>query len=184
MSNPDFSRLRRIALPLFVFALSLVVHYVWFTLTGNTTASGAESGCQSCSSTSCSSTPSVFDQYIATQSYWLGYSIALPLAFAASAIRQNFESRSRAAKGAAFGGISLSALLGFAGCYLTGCCGSPMLAVYVGLLGTAFLPFAKPLVAFITTVSILGSVWLLQRSASNQACAITAAGCCGPDKKC
>ena len=37
------------------------------------------------------------------------------------------------------GGITLSGFLAVAGCYLLGCCGSPMLAVYMSLFGVSFL---------------------------------------------
>lgn len=46
-----------------------------------------------------------------------------------------------------------------AGCYMLGCCGSPMLAVYLSFLGAAFLPWAKPFVALLTTV-VLITAWL------------------------
>lgn len=152
MNIPTSSRFSHALLPLSVFALTFAGHYAWFVFSG-TPSAVAESGCSSCA-TACASSAPGFSQYIQTQTYLLGYSFALPLAFAAVAIRQFMEKRSKAAQGAAVGGVSLSAILGFAGCFLTGCCGSPMLAVYVSLLGTAFLPFAKPMVAILTTLFI------------------------------
>ncbi len=185
MSKHTSNKLVRALLPLSVFVMAFAGHFIWFALSGGS-SSGAESGCGSCE-TACAAPPAVGSQYISTQSYLLGYSIALPLAFAAFAIRQFFEHRAQAAaKGAAVGGLSLSALLGFAGCWMTGCCGSPMLGVYISLLGAGFLPFAKPLVAGITTLSIAGSFWLLNRSASKQSCSNTASSgpCCEPGTQC
>ena len=156
--------LRRVSakglLPALVFLLTLGAHYVWFVKTGSTPAETTGSSC----GWSCETGAPGIAEYMKTQTYLLGYSVALSLSFASIAIRQFMQQRSKTARGAAFGGVSASALLGFAGCYLTGCCGSPMLGVYIGLLGPTFLPFAKPLVAVITTVSILFSARALLQS--------------------
>ena len=40
---------------------------------------------------------------------------------------------------------------------MLGCCGSPMLAVYLSLFGAAFLPWAKPLIALLTTVTLFAA---------------------------
>jgi hypothetical protein len=159
-----------------VFALTFAAHYAWSSLSGAPAASSAASCAEGCG-TSCSTPAAAGNSYIETQSYFLGYSFALSLAFASVAIRQYIEKRTMAAKGAAIGGLSLSTILGFAGCFLTGCCGSPMLAVYVSLLGTAFLPFAKPLVAVLTTLSIFGTAWWLNRSAKKGACCNSGTAC-------
>ena len=47
----------------------------------------------------------------------------------------------------AFGGVSLVTLLAAAGCFLIGCCGSPMLAIYVSLFGSKAAGIGKPLMA-------------------------------------
>lgn len=186
MSNKA-SMVPRFLLPLGVFVLAFAGHFIWFALSGGA-SSGAEGGCGSGCGTSCAPapTPAIGSQYIDSQSYLLGYSIALPLSFASIAIRKFLENRSQAAKGAAIGGISFSTFLGFAGCFMTGCCGSPMLGVYVSLLGAGFLPFAKPFVAVLTTLSIAASFWWLNRSASKQACSTddTSTSCCGPATQC
>ncbi len=180
--NPNSHRIVRALLPLSVFVLTFAAHYAWFAMSG-TPLAATESNCKSCG-ISCSTPATGNSSYIGTQTYLLGYSIALSLAFASLAIRQFLEKRSKAAQGAALGGMSLSALLGFAGCYLTGCCGSPMLAVYVSLLGAAFLPFAKPLIAAVTTLSIAASVWWLSQSRAKETGAEPAAGCCDTGTQC
>jgi hypothetical protein len=53
--------------------------------------------------------------------------------------------------------------LALAGCFLVGCCGSPMLVVYLSLFGAWFLPLAKPLVAVVTTISIAAAWWWMRR---------------------
>ena len=75
-----------------------------------------------------------------------------------------------------------------AGCFLAGCCGSPMLGVYLSLFGASFLPWAKPLVAGLTTAMIAGSYWWMRRreraccgAAGDAGCATQ--GACGCEKK-
>jgi hypothetical protein len=38
-----------------------------------------------------------------------------------------------------------------------------MLVVYLNLFGAGFLPLAKPLVAVVTTLSIIGAWWWMKR---------------------
>lgn len=107
--------------------------------------------------------PSWIQIYLETQSYWLGFSYALSLTFAVYAFRRYREQRYCAAKNLAIGGVTFSGFLAVAGCYLIGCCGSPMLVVYLSFFGAAFLPFAKPLVALVTSISILAAWWWMNR---------------------
>jgi hypothetical protein len=149
--------LRRAFLPLAVFVAVGVVHYLyvglfperdpvqdrWATVVADSTW---------------------LQHYIKTQSYWLTFSYAASLAFAAHAFRRYREEQACGARNAAIGGVTLSGFLSVAGCYLLGCCGSPMLGVYLSLFGAAFLPFMKPLVAGLTTVSLAGAWWWMNRS--------------------
>ncbi len=103
--------------------------------------------------------------YITGGSYWLGYSYALSSGFAAFAVIRYLQNRQRSAGKLALGGVGFSGFLSVAGCFLIGCCGSPMLGVYLSLFGASFLPFAKPLVAAVTTVFIVLSwFWLRRKS--------------------
>lgn len=95
-------------------------------------------------------------EYIKSEEYWFGYSYALCFAFVASSIQSYRKSQCATSRNAAIGGATLSGFLAFAGCFLIGCCGSPMLVVWLNLFGAAFLPFAKPLIALITTITIFG----------------------------
>jgi hypothetical protein len=99
------------------------------------------------------------------QQYFLGFSYALGAAFAAWAlIRSIFLNQERAvAAGAAAGGITLVGILMAGGCFLIGCCGSPMLAVYMSLFGAKALGFGKPLTAVITLASVSCGYWYLSR---------------------
>ncbi len=141
-----------------VFGLVFTGHAAWRITQGGTDCAPAcatEVGDDACATG--------FDQYVATGGYWLGYSYALPLAFASVALRRYREQRMCRARTLAIGGVAFSGFLAVAACFLLGCCGSPMLAVYLSLFGAAFLPLAKLLIAAITTVLILGGSWWLRK---------------------
>ena len=152
------SRVRRILLPAATFVIVLAFHYAWTGLFPErdpaqdrwVSAPAAEI--------------SWFRRYVETQSYWMGYSYAVALTFAVVALRRYQENRLCGGRNLAIGGVTLSGFLAVAGCFLLGCCGSPMLAVYLSLFGASFLPFAKPLVAAITSITIIaGWFWLNRR---------------------
>lgn len=123
--------------------------------------------------------------YVETKSYWLSYTYALSLTFAAAALRRYWEQRVRAARNLAIGGVTLSGFLAVAGCFLLGCCGSPMLGVYLSWFGASFLPLAKPLMAGIATLMIGASWWwmwhrgghLPSGAETNRACPSGTCGC-------
>ena len=114
--------------------------------------------------------------YFGQQEYFLGFSYALAAAFTVYALLKFAADRKRAAAGAA-GGLALTGGLYAAGCFLLGCCGSPLLAVYLGFLGASYLSFAKPLVAAITLLSVIGGYFWLERKG---ACCCGDAACCPP----
>ena len=65
--------------------------------------------------------------------------------------------------GAAAGGVTLVGALMAGGCFLIGCCGSPMLTVYLSLFGAKALGLGKPLMALVTLVSVSCGYWCLSR---------------------
>jgi hypothetical protein len=145
-------------LPLGVFAATVVVHVFW---TGSLPEPAAV---QSQWASLPVDEQSRWSGYLEAGNLWLGYSYGISFAFAAVALRRYLRARSSAAGRFALGGTTFSGLLAFLGCYLTGCCGSPMLLVYLNLFGAGFLPFAKPFIAALTTVSILGAWWWMGRT--------------------
>ncbi|OGH61644.1 MAG: hypothetical protein A3G34_15890 [Candidatus Lindowbacteria bacterium RIFCSPLOWO2_12_FULL_62_27] len=130
----------RSVLPIAVFWAVWGVHYLWLGLF-----------------------PEGGRSYAATQSYFLGFSYALSLAFAVWALRRYREDKLCGSRSLAIGGITFSGVLAVAGCYLLGCCGSPILVVYLNLFGAALLPLARPLVAVITLLSVAAAAWWLSR---------------------
>ncbi len=148
-------------LPSVVFVATLGVHFLWLGLFPD------QDPAQSAWAALPPQGPSSwFPTYIEAGSFWLGYSYALSVAFAAVALRRYHRNRSCGAGRFAVAGVTWTGVLSVAGCYLVGCCGSPMLVVWLNLFGATFLPFAKPLMAAVTTLSILAAwVWMVRATA-------------------
>jgi hypothetical protein len=170
---------RRAALPVMVFVVVALIRFVWINVFPE------QNSAQDRWATVLSvEEPSWINRYMEGQNYWLGYSYALSLAFAAVAFRRYREKNSFSGKTLALGSVTFSGFLAFAGCFLLGCCGSPMLAVYLSLFGAGFLPLAKPLIAVMTTAFVAASWWWMGRSKpesqfceeSRQICS-----CCGTE---
>jgi len=118
--------------------------------------------------------------YVRTQDYFVGFSYALAAAFAAWALSRCISSRGKAGTtGVAVGSITLVGVLMASGCFLIGCCGSPMLAIYLSLFGSRVLGFAKPLTALITLVSVGCGYWCLSRRFARGECVDA---CCSPSE--
>jgi len=164
-------KFRRFLLPLAVFLVVAAAHFVWSGLFPEVDPAQARWATLAAPETSW------LNRYFESQSYWLGYSYALSLAFAVLALRRYREERFCSAKTLAFGGVTLSGFLALAGCFLVGCCGSPMLVIYLSLFGAWFLPLAKPLVAVVTTLSIIGAWWWMKRSQPSPNPTPTASSC-------
>lgn len=109
---------------------------------------------------------SLVSLYFKRQDFFLSFSYALAGAFTIYAILKFIQNRSSGVAGV-LGGVTLTGILYFAGCFLLGCCGSPMLVVYLSLFGSSFLGFTKLLVAIITTISVVvGYFWMNKKSKS------------------
>lgn len=154
--------IRRVGLPIIVFMATGVFHYIWLGLFPETNPLQDQW-------LVVEAVPPIswLQRYTETQSYYLGFSYAVALAFASVALRRYREERYCATRNLAIGGISFSGFLAVAGCYLLGCCGSPMLAVYLSIFGATFLPLAKPLIAILTITFIALSWWSMNRLKNN-----------------
>ncbi|MBI5017867.1 MAG: hypothetical protein HZB55_20540 [Deltaproteobacteria bacterium] len=141
-------------MPLGVFAATVALHFVWLGLFPEQDPAQARWALLPDDRT-------WFGRYRESQSYWLSYSYGLSMAFASVSFRRYLRNRYCSAGRFAVGGATFAGILAVAGCYLIGCCGSPMLVVWLNLFGARFLPFAKPLLAALTTVSIAAAwVWI------------------------
>ncbi len=104
-----------------------------------------------------------FATYFSEQDYLLGLSYALGAAFAAWALGQYLATRQAAMAAGAAGSVTLVGVLMAAGCFLIGCCGSPMLGVYLGLFGAKAMGVGKPLMAAVSALSVGWGYWYLRR---------------------
>lgn len=177
--KPGTSILRRALLPVVVFLAVGVAHYVWLGVFPE-----RDPAQDRWAATPAASEGSWLHRYLEAQSYWLGFSYALSLAFAAYALRRYREKRHCAARNLAVGGVTFSGFLAVLGCYLLGCCGSPMLAVYLNLFGAAFLPLAKPLVAVLTVTLTAAAWWWMWRRAKTLSVAQSDPACEDPTCRC
>lgn len=109
-----------------------------------------------------------WQSYIINQDYFVSFSYALSASFAVWATARFVYSRRQAAAVGAFGGVSLVTLLAVAGCFLIGCCGSPMLPIYLALFGSNAAGIGKPLMALISLIAIGGGyLYVLRKSNCN-----------------
>lgn len=110
-----------------------------------------------------------FERYVQRQDYFLGIAYALAFAFAVYALMHCQRNRKRAMAGAAFG-VGLGSALWAGTCFLVGCCGSPVLSIWLGLFGAKALGLTKPLVAVITALSVVLGYLCLRRSCCADCC--------------
>lgn len=175
--------IKRAVLPVSAFIVVMELHFGFQVLNYKLNPTAA---CppEATADGSCCRSPdetSAFRVYLQGQGYWLGISYALPLAFAVTAFRRYREQRSAFNRKLAIGGLTLYGVLAAAGCFLTGCCGSPMLAVYASFLGATYLPFAKPLLAGFSAFTVVIAWWWMNRSNVTAACNCSDAVCCSGD---
>ena len=148
-------------IPLAVFGLTFLSHFAYFYLSKTWFSPWVMVGDQN---------NLILRSYFEQQEYFLGFSYALALAFLAFSFLMVLERKKGGYKGV-FGGLSLVTLLYIFGCFLIGCCGSPMLAVYLGLFGASFLGLTKPIVTGLTIVSVVLGYFWLQKKENCQSCA-------------
>jgi hypothetical protein len=108
---------------------------------------------------------SFWQNYVISQDYFVTFSYALSASFAVCASARFVYLRRRAAAIGALGGVSLVTFLAAAGCFLIGCCGSPILPIYIALFGSKAAGVGKPLMALISLVSVGGGyLYVIRRS--------------------
>jgi hypothetical protein len=148
-------------IPAGVFLAIFVAHALYLGFS----AASAPSGWNDFNMSANAAEPLGLRTYWRGQDYFMGFSYALGAAFAAWAFSRciSFRRGRIATGGAAVGGLTLVGALMAGGCFLIGCCGSPMLAVYVSLFGAKALGVGKPLTALVTLVSVGCGYWCLSR---------------------
>lgn len=118
-----------------------------------------------------------FESYSTEQDFYLGFSYALGAAFAVWAVGQFIRNRQAAMAAGAVGSVTFVGVLMAAGCFLVGCCGSPMLGLYLGLFGAKALGVGKPLMALATVISVGWGHWYLSRRATKGLCTVSGCNC-------
>ncbi len=113
---------------------------------------------------------SYLTSYIGTQEVFLGLSYACSAGFLAYALMTYRDNRRAGVAGLA-GSVTLSGALYVGACFFLGCCGSPMLGVYLALFGAPLLGLTKIATFVLTLVSVvLGVSWLERRLKASKAC--------------
>lgn len=153
---------KRLLAPLLVFITVWIIHYIWiiyFPEIDETQLQWAPVGH--------STAIELFKGYIASKSYFLSYTYALSFAFAYFNYR-NYQEKKACSPGKIplISSIGITSILSVSGCFLIGCCGSPMLAVYLTWFGAGFVPIAKPLIAILSTLMIFGMYFISIRKNS------------------
>jgi len=121
--------------------------------------------------------------YLQGQDYYTGFSYALGAAFAAWAIGRFLRSRQAAMAAGAAGSITFVGVLLAAGCFMIGCCGSPMLGVYLGIFGAKALGIGKPLMALVSLVSVGVGYWYLSWRTKKKICLDSSCACHSPSSE-
>ncbi len=121
--------------------------------------------------------------YLQAQDYYNGFSYALGAAFAAWAIGRFLRLRHAAMAAGAAGSITFVGVLMAAGCFVIGCCGSPLLGVYLGIFGARALGIGKPLMALVSLVSVGVGYWYLSWRARKEICLDSSCACHSPSSK-
>lgn len=139
-------KFRKAIVTLSTFIIVFILHIFYFKVTEG----------------ECGSAPWL-QRYIKEQEYFPGISFALSFAFMAFAFLKFKENRKRALK-AAIGG-SLIAIISWFLCFLFGCCGSPMLIVYLNLIGLSSVKVSKLALLVMTIIFVgIGYIWLIKKS--------------------
>ena len=167
--------IRRAVLPLTAFVLTVAAHVAYHIFFPESAPE------QSRWASVPTAGPGLVARYIESQSYFLGLSYASSLAFAVAAFRRYRERRLCSDRTIALGSVTLSGVLAVVGCFLLGCCGSPMLGVYLSLLGPWFLPWRGPMTLAVTLAALAGGAWWMHRRERRQTPTVACcAGSCEP----
>lgn len=146
---------------LVMFIIVGAVHVGWFLWSTQSMAGGSE-----WASLSDEVAPGFAERlgdYVSQKQVFMGYSYALSAGFMTLVLCSILAGRKGATVTASAGGATLGAIFAALGCFLSGCCGSPMLAVYVSLFGARVAGFTEPLVAGVTTIMVAASWWWMSR---------------------
>ncbi len=130
------------------FGLTLLIHFIWVSKELEPKTQWADVKVVS------ENNLGGYTIYFQDGEYFFALSYALLISFTVFALSEMKIDRKKGAAGI-FGGITLSALLATFGCFIIGCCGSPMAVVYLSMFGSSYLEFAKPVIFIVTLLSVV-----------------------------
>ena len=100
--------------------------------------------------------------YLAGEGFWVGASYALVGCFIILALGKFRERRREALAGAAGGSLMAGGIYAF-GCFMLGCCGSPMAVVWLSFLGGRYANLGGVFLFLLTLLSTSAGFWMLNR---------------------
>jgi hypothetical protein len=101
--------------------------------------------------------------HLAGDGLWLGASYALAACFIIIALGRFRERRREALAGAAGGTMLAGGIYAF-GCFMLGCCGSPLAIVWLSLLGGRYANLGGIFLFLLTLLSASAGLWMLNRN--------------------
>ncbi len=143
---------RKTVVLLAVFVAVFALHLLYFKIT----------------SAKCEEGIGWLQKYILGQEYFIGISYGLSFAFMVFAFFKYRENNKGALKAAAGGG--LLAVVLWLSCFLLGCCGSPMLIVYLNFIGLSSLRIPKLALLLITVAFIAAGYFCFIRKCPDKCC--------------
>jgi len=145
------------------FCITLLIHFIWVSKDLAPKMQWADVKAVT------ANTSTGYAIYFQDGEYYFGLSYALAVAFTLFALSRVKIDRKKGATGI-FGGITFSALLATFGCFIIGCCGSPMAIVYISMFGSSYLKVAKPLIFIVTLLSVIYAYSKLIKNNSCKSC--------------
>jgi hypothetical protein len=175
LAENKMTKLQRATYPLLAFAAVAALQIIWFYHFGRPVADGDADPWAVATAT-----VSWWSEYLEGGWPWLAYTYGLSGAFTVAMLQRFLAARRENGSGAlegglAVGGVTLTGAVAASACFMLGCCGSPMLAVWLSVFGASQLPYEKPFIALLTT-TMLGLVWLWM--ARRRRCACSSASSC------
>jgi MFS family permease len=100
--------------------------------------------------------------HLSGEGLWMGASYALVACFMVIVLGR-FRDRRREALAGAAGGTLLAGGIYAVGCFMLGCCGSPMAVVWLSLLGGRYANVGGVFLFLLTLLSTSVGLWMLNR---------------------
>jgi hypothetical protein len=101
--------------------------------------------------------------HLAGDGLWMGASYSLAAAFMVFVLMRFRKEREKALAGTAGGAAVMGGIYAF-GCFMLGCCGSPMAVIWLSLLGGRYANLGGVFLFMLTLASTSAGLWLLNKN--------------------